>query len=72
VGSIAIQRFIEKKQPFLTLHGHIHESVRLSGKWMEQKGKTYSFSAVHDGPELALIVFDTDHLKNASRTLISD
>lgn len=27
VGSIAIQRFIEDRQPLLTLHGHIHEFV---------------------------------------------
>lgn len=71
VGSIAIQRFIEKKQPFLTLHGHIHESVRLTGHWMEKKGRTYSFSAAHDGPELALIRFDTENLEKAKREIIS-
>ena len=71
VGSIAIQRFIEKKQPLLTLHGHIHESVKLTGKWMEKKGKTYCFSASHDGPELALVIFDTEDLKKADRMLIS-
>ncbi len=27
IGSIAIQRFINKKKPFLTLHGHVHESA---------------------------------------------
>ena len=70
VGSIAIQRFIEKKQPFLTLHGHIHESARLSGRWMEKKGRTLSFSAAHDGPELALIYFDTKNLENVKRELI--
>ena len=31
VGSIAIQRFIKKKQPLLTLHGHVHESTRITG-----------------------------------------
>jgi len=70
VGSIAIQRFIEKKQPFLTLHGHIHESARLSGRWMEKRGRTLSFSAAHDGPELALIYFDTKNLENVKRELI--
>ena len=71
VGSIAIQRFIEKKQPFLTLHGHVHESVRLTGNWKERFGKTISFSAVHDGPELALIRFDTNNLERATRELIA-
>jgi len=70
VGSIAIQRFIKKKQPFLTLHGHVHESTRITGHWKEKIGKTYSFNAAHDGPELALIRFRTDDLENATRVLI--
>lgn len=70
VGSIAIRKFIENKQPFLTLHGHVHESARLTGHWMEKIGKTFCFSAAHDGPELALIRFNTENLKNASRELI--
>lgn len=70
IGSIAIKRFIEKSQPFITLHGHVHESSRLTGSWKEQFGKTFSFSAAYEGPELALIRFDTENLKNASRELI--
>lgn len=70
VGSIAIQRFIEEKQPLLTLHGHIHESTRLTGHWREQFGNTFSFNAAHDGPELSLIRFDPNNLPNASRQLI--
>ena len=70
VGSIAIQRFIKKKQPLLTLHGHVHESTRLTGYWKERFGKTYSFNAAHDGPELALIRFRSDDLENATRVLI--
>jgi len=70
VGSIAIKRFIEKKQPFVTLHGHVHESARLTGNWKERFGKTYSFNAAHEGPELALIRFQTDDLENASKSLI--
>jgi Icc-related predicted phosphoesterase len=70
VGSIAIRRFIEKKQPFLTLHGHVHETVQLTGEWKEKKNKTYCFSAAHAGAELAVIRFDTDDLENAYRELI--
>jgi Icc-related predicted phosphoesterase len=70
VGSIAIQRFIQKKQPFLTLHGHVHESTRITGHWKERFGKTYSFNAAHDGPELALVQFRTDDLENATKILI--
>jgi len=70
VGSIAIRRFIQKKQPFLTLHGHVHESTRITGYWKERFGKTYSFNAAHDGLELALIRFRTDDLEKATRVLI--
>ena len=70
VGSIAIKRFIDSKQPFLTLHGHVHESTRLTGKWKEKFGRTYSFSAAHDGKELAVVKFDTENLEKATRILI--
>jgi Icc-related predicted phosphoesterase len=70
VGSIAIQRFIGEKQPLLTLHGHIHESTRITGSWQETFGKTQSFNAAHDGPELSLVTFDPHHPENASRQLI--
>jgi len=70
IGSIAIKRFITKKKPFLTLHGHVHESPRLTGIWREKIGPTHLFSAAHDGSELAVVRFDTDNLDNATRVLI--
>jgi Icc-related predicted phosphoesterase len=70
VGSIALRRFIEARQPLLTLHGHVHESARLTGSWRERIGRTHLFSAAHDGPELALIRFDPDDLDRATRELI--
>ncbi len=70
VGSIAIERFIRSRQPLLTLHGHIHESARLTGEWRERIGRTYAFTAAHDGPELALVRFNLEHLHGATRELI--
>lgn len=70
VGSIAVKRFIEEKQPLITLHGHVHESPRLTGTWKDRIGKTFAFSAAHDGPELALVKFDPEDPKNASRELV--
>lgn len=67
VGSIAIKRFIEEKQPLLTLHGHIHESTRITGQWKEITGRTYSFQAAHDGQELSLIIFDLENPEKAER-----
>lgn len=70
VGSIAVRRFIEARQPLLTLHGHIHESARLTGFWRDRIKDTHLLSAAHDGPELALVRFDLTALKGASRVLL--
>lgn len=70
VGSIAVRRFIEKNQPLITLHGHIHESTEISGNWQEKIGKTYCFNAAHNGSELAVIEFNTDDPGNAARILV--
>ncbi|MCE1164794.1 MAG: metallophosphoesterase [Bacteroidetes bacterium] len=69
-GSIAIRKFIEEKQPLATLHGHIHESARLTGEWKDKIGNTFCFSAAHDGPELALIKFDAENPESAVRELV--
>lgn len=70
VGSIAIRRFLEAFQPRLSLHGHIHESSRLTGSWKDRIGETYCFTAAWDGPELALLSFDTEKPAEAIRRLI--
>jgi Icc-related predicted phosphoesterase len=69
-GSIAVKRFIEARQPFITLHGHIHESPRLTGSWKELIGRTHAFSAAHDGRELALLRFELENPEKATRELI--
>jgi len=35
-----LRAFIEDRQPYLTLHGHIHETVDLSGDFVERIGRT--------------------------------
>ncbi len=70
VGSIAIQRMIKQLQPKITLHGHIHESARITGEWQEQMGRTHAFSAAYEGPELAIIKFELEHPDQAERLLL--
>ena len=70
VGSIAIRRFVEDRQPLLTLHGHVHDSARLTGSWKDRLGRTHMFTAAHDGPELALVSFDLENLEDAQRELL--
>ena len=70
VGSIAIREFIEERQPLVTLHGHTHESARITGSWRDIIGDTQMFSASHDGQELAIIKFDLEDPSGAVRVLI--
>jgi Icc-related predicted phosphoesterase len=70
VGSIAVRRFIEARQPLITLHGHIHEAPRLTGIWKDKIGRTLTCTAAYDGPELALVRFDLLALEEASREII--
>jgi Icc-related predicted phosphoesterase len=70
VGSIALRRFIEQRQPLVTLHGHIHESARLTGSWRDRIGRTHLFGAAHDGAELAPVRFDLADPAGATRELL--
>jgi len=70
VGSIAIRRFIEEKQPFITLHGHIHESTHLTGFWHDKIKNTWMFNGSTHFPGLSLIVIDTESPGLANRILI--
>ena len=70
VGSIAIRRFIEERQPLLTLHGHVHPSAVHSGTWRDRIGRTHIFSAAHDGCEMAVVQFHPADLGAATRRLL--
>jgi Icc-related predicted phosphoesterase len=70
IGSIAVSRFIQERQPLLTLHGHVHESTRMSGEWKVPIGRTVCINGAHDGPELALVRFDAGSPLDATRELI--
>jgi Icc-related predicted phosphoesterase len=71
IGSIAIQRFIEEKQPLITLHGHAHESSRLTGVWKQKLGRTVALSAAYEGRNLALVKFNPDDPESATREIIA-
>lgn len=48
VGSSAVKKIIEQKQPLLTLHGHIHDSVPNTGVFPDKIGKTICASVSND------------------------
>jgi len=76
VGSMAIRLFIQKYQPYLTLHGHIHRTVALSGDFREVIDNSLSLSAGNDDfanyvpNDLSLLVFDLHNLKSAVRQIV--
>jgi len=72
VGSIAVRLFIENYQPYLTIHGHIHETVDVSGNFKDNIGKTLCLtSGNHDsGTKLAVLVFDLYNPKHADRIIL--
>ncbi len=58
VGSKSIREFIEKCQPRLGLHGHIHESPKVSGAIQDRIGRTL---CINPGNE-RLVLIDLDSL----------
>ena len=70
VGSKAIKEFIEQKKPYLTLHGHIHESSRLTGVWKEKLDQTIAISAAFEGPGLAVVKFRLSDPYMAERIIL--
>jgi Icc-related predicted phosphoesterase len=62
-GSRAVRECILKKQPLLTLHGHIHESPAVSGTFVERIGETLSVNAGQTGNGLSAVVFRPELLE---------
>ncbi len=70
VGSFAVRDFIKIHQPLVTLHGHIHETVDLSGgRFIEKTEKSFSMSAGNDNhaSKLSVLVFDLYQPETAQR-----
>jgi len=61
VGSKAVYSFLEERQPLLSLHGHIHESPKMSGIWNNCIGDTI---CVQPGQTefLSYIIIDLDDM----------
>lgn len=70
VGSIAIQRFLKEKQPLLSMHGHIHESTRITGKYYDLIGKTIALNGSTDNEKFCAVRFDLNNPRNHSAELV--
>ena len=58
VGSFAVRDFIEKYQPLATLHGHIHGSSIITGKYAQKLGETICVNAGVEKSKLRAVLFD--------------
>lgn len=66
-GSKAVRAFIQKNQPLLSLHGHIHESPAVSGTFVERIGRTLSVNPGQTGRGLSAVFFDSDRPRETLR-----
>ena len=71
IGSHAIRDYIEKNQPPVTLHGHIHESYHFSGRFFERIGRTLSISTCGIEEGLVLITFDPSGKEDPKREVLN-
>ena len=68
-GSLSIKAFIQRNQPLLTLHGHIHESPALSGTYIDRIGKTLSINPgqfiriTKEVPRLHAVTFEIERVE---------
>ena len=71
-GSRSIKAFVEKNQPLLTLHGHIHESPELSGAYVDRIGETLSINpgqSAWSGRDIMKLDAVTFQMENIEGTL---
>jgi uncharacterized protein len=67
VGSRAIRAFIEKREPYLTLHGHIHEAPEASGSYVDKIGNTLCINPGQSTGRLYAVIFHLEDVQNALR-----
>lgn len=60
VGSVAVRALIESRAPRFALHGHIHESPSLSGRYFERIGETLCINPGQSIGRLHAVHFDLD------------
>lgn len=64
VGSKAMTEFLENSNAYMSLHGHIHESPRMSGLWYNVLGKTICIQPGQTelrNKEMFYVIVDTEN-----------
>ena len=66
VGSREVRRFLETRRPLLSLHGHIHESPAVSGRFADRIGPTICVNpGQRMGSTLHAVWFSLDDLEGS-------
>ena len=63
VGSKAVRDFIRDWQPFMTLHGHIHEAPEVSGKFVTKIGKSMCINPGGSEEDVKAMLINTKDMK---------
>ncbi len=71
VGSRSVLEFLERAQPRLALHGHIHESPQESGAWKAAVGRTICIQPGQAPASLTAVVGDLEGM-TFERVVISE
>lgn len=62
IGSRALRGWIERRQPLVALHGHIHESPEVSGSFFDRIGRTLVINPGCDHRRPHLVYIDLEDL----------
>ncbi|MFQ6048708.1 MAG: metallophosphoesterase [Phycisphaerae bacterium] len=60
VGSQAMLQFLRRRQPDVSLHGHVHESPRMTGLFWRRIGRTIAINPGQGQERLAAVTFEAD------------
>ena len=61
-GSYAVRDFIEEKQPLLSLHGHVHESYKMTENFFAGIGDTVCFQPGQRKRWTSYLIIDTNNI----------
>lgn len=69
VGSASTREFLEKRQPLLSLHGHIHESPEESGVWKAMVGRTVCIQPGQSANGLTVVIGNLETMEFERRII---
>jgi Icc-related predicted phosphoesterase len=72
IGSRAVRSFIESRRPSCSLHGHIHESPQVSGRYFERIGDTLAINPGQEPTRLHAVLLDASQPARTLRHTVFD